>query len=166
MEASSDDIQRRFRSTISAIVNSDASKDQQRSDKSAAPSPVVSKVIQQPTPASSAPPPSINVAEDPASPKIKAASAEPTVQAESTFQMNEAKLSVDYGASPVQTPTPDARDQLMQEEEDCEKLFKLENDFKNLYDSNADDIEKKVYSLDVLKMIHEIVRVRFFLACL
>lgn len=122
-------------------------------------------IVQQPAPASSAPPPSININEEHVqhSTSVKAASVEPTIQNEVPIQHNnDTTLTVDRPISPALTATPDAKEQQeepQQTEVDKEKILDLERRFNKLDTSELEKIEQKVYSFEVMDMIREIVKV-------
>jgi hypothetical protein len=118
-----------------------------------------STVVQQPLPASSAPPPSIGEDSVHVQPTVKAASAEPTIKIDAPPpQVHENNVNVERAASPL--PPTDTKDQAqVQEEEDAEKLLEMERQFTDMYEKNSEHIEKLEYSFEVMDMIREIVKV-------
>ncbi|KAI6184399.1 MIF4G domain-containing protein [Aphelenchoides bicaudatus] len=157
-----EDAQQRFRTAITDRVKGD------ELNKEATPKPADAKIqtaastapVQQPVQASSAPPPSISIAEDSvcAQPTIKAASLEPTIKIDPPAPQP-AEANVAERTSPAPAIATDAKEQLqVQEEEDTEKLLDLESRFTDLYEKSKENIEKQEYSFEVLDMLREIVK--------
>lgn len=145
----------RFRTAITGTV-----KDEDIKEESDVATHTTSKFMEQPAPASSAPPPSINITEDnsiQAQIGVKSASVEPVIFNEILTQHNNDNNSV-VERPPTPLNTIMDREQQI-EEEDVEKLLQLEQRAKALYDSNIEDIEKQIYSFEVLEMIRDIVKV-------
>lgn len=152
-----EDVNQRFRTAITGAVKDDDSKDESETTPHS-----TVRVIEQPAPASSAPPPSINVAEDQsiqAQIGFKSASVEPVIYNEVPIQYNnDINLTVERPSTPLTTIAD--REQQM-DEEDIEKLLLLEQRAKTLYDSQVENIEQQIYSFEVLEMIHDIVKVGY-----
>lgn len=146
------------------VVGTIADEQKKPVEKAEVPPPqTVNNAVQQPVPASSAPPPSINVVEEeaPKQTSAKAASVEPIVQNEVPAQNNnDTNLTVERQPSPTLTTTSETKEMQQQPDEDeTEKLLELERRFNNLYETEKENIEEKVYSFEVMDMIREIVKV-------
>jgi hypothetical protein len=116
---------------------------------------------QPPAPPSSAPPPSIVV--PPYVPPPKAASMEPSVPLD-TPSITTANQMDTLTPERFQTPetpafTPPSDAEKRQQQEENEKLVHLENQFQDLYAEKEPEIESMNYTIDVLMMIREIVKV-------
>jgi hypothetical protein len=154
-----EDAQLRFRTAISDRVKSDETP-KESSEKSEVPQVQTAAAVQQPGPASSAPPPSVSDDTVHIQPSVKAASVEPTFKIDppAVVPLKDNNVTVERTASPSPAAVPDTKEQV-QEEEDTEKLLDLERQFNDMYEKNGENIEKCEYSFEVMDMIREIVKV-------